>query len=272
MDQLSKLIKGTVFSVREANFAVVGDFWKNIVFFYKHCRLYYITEGEAELVLKSTTLHLKPHRLYYIPSHSVLTANCNTFLSHYFIHFQFDGILKTFSPSLQLHMEAEPREGDEQLFQRVEALMQKNSEHLDDALELNGIMQILLSRFLTKTEANPDILRFSKVIEYIDNNLEKKITVEELADLLYLNKVYFSNSFTKSMGITPSQLIIEKKLSRAMQLLKNGNMTTKEIAFSLGFNDEAYFSRLFKKKTKLTPSQFRKNVQKPKTDDPASNE
>lgn len=262
MDQLSKLIKGTVFSVREANFATVGDFWKDIVFFYKHCRLYYITEGTADLVLKGTTLHLQPHRLYYIPSYSVLTANCDTFFSHHFIHFQFDGILNTFSPSLQLHMEAEPLQGDEQLFSRVQTLVNHPSDRLDETLELNGIMQILLSRFLQKTDASPDILRFSKVIEYIDNNLDKKITVEELAGLLYLNKVYFSNAFTKCMGVTPSQLIIEKKLSRAMHLLRNETMSTKEIAFSLGFNNEAYFSRLFKNKTKLTPSEFRKNVQK----------
>ena len=264
MDQLSKLIKGTVFSVREAEFATVGDFWKNMVFFYKHCRLYYVTEGTAELVLKSTTLHLQPHKLYYIPSYSVITANCNTFLSHHYIHFQFDGILNTFSPSLQLYMEADPQPGDEQLFKRVQKLIQSPSDRLDESLELNGIMQILLSRFLQKTDADSDILRFSKVIEYIDENIDKKITVEELAELLYLNKVYFSNLFTKYIGMSPSQLIIEKKLARARYLLRNESMSTKEIAFSLGFNNEAYFSRLFKNKTKMTPSEFRKNVQKSK--------
>lgn len=264
MEQLSKMINSTVFSVPEAKFETVGDFWKDFVFFYKHCRLYYITDGEAKLVLKGATLQLKPHKLYYIPSYSVLTANCDSYLSHHYIHFQFDGILNTFSPYFQLHMEADPLPGDEQLFQRVASIVERNSDRLDEALELNGIMQILLSRFLQKAEASPDILRFSKVIEYIDNHIDKKITVAELADLLYLNKVYFSNTFTKSMGITPSQLIIEKKLSRAMYLLKNSNMTTKEICYSLGLDNEAYFSRLFKKKSGLTPSAFRKSVQKTK--------
>lgn len=262
MDQISKLIKETSFSVREANFATVGDFWKNMVFFYKHCRLYYVTNGEADLILKGTTLRLRPHKLYYIPSYSVLTANCDDFLSHHFIHFQFDGLLNTVSPTLTLNSEADPLPGDLALFERVEALFAEPSQHLNATLELNGIMQILFSRFLQKTDVNPSVLRFSKVIEYIDQNIDKKITVSELAGLLYLDEVYFSNAFTKSIGVSPSQLIISKKLSKAMHLLRNENMTIQEIAFSLSFNSEAYFSRLFKKKTHLTPSEFRKNVQK----------
>lgn len=264
MEQLSKLIQSTVFSVREADFATVGDFWKNIVFFYKHSRLYYVTEGQADLILRGTTLHLQPHKLYYIPSYSVLTANCDTFLSHHFVHFQFDGLLNTVSPSLQLSMEADPLPGDQDLFRRIETLQNSSDKPLNVMLELNGIMQILFSRFLQNSDVNPSVLRFSKVIEYIDNNLDKKITVAELAELLYLDEVYFSNAFTKCIGVTPSQLIIGKKISRAMLLLRSENMSTQEIAFSLGFSSEAYFSRLFKKKTHLTPSEFRKNVQKNK--------
>ena len=272
MEQLSKLIQSTVFSVREANFATVGDFWKNIVFFYKHCRLYYVTDGEADLILKGRTLHLKPHKLYFIPSYSVLTANCDTFLSHHFIHFQFDGFLNTVSPSLQLSMEADPLPGDKELFERVEALQNNHAQQWNTTLELNGIMQILFSRFLKDTNVNPSVLRFSKVIEYIDNNLDKKITVAELAELLYLDETYFSNAFTKCIGVSPSQLIIGKKLSRAMHLLRNDTMTIEEIAFSLGFSSEAYFSRLFKKKTHLTPSEFRKSVQKNTQTDTEFNE
>ena len=263
MKPLTKMIQNTAFSVREASFATVGDFWKNIVFFYKHCRLYYITEGEADLILKNTVVHLQPHKMYYIPSDSVLTANCHVFFSHHYIHFQLDGILKSFIHSPQIALEAEPQTGDEQLFKRIETLLSKTTLPLNESLELNGIMQILFSRFLPEAEDNPDIVRFSKVVEYIDANLHKPITVKELADLLYLNTVYFSNSFTKTMGISPSQLIIEKKLSRAMQLLRSSNMSTTEIAFSLGFSNVSYFSRLFVQKTKFTPLQFRKSVQKP---------
>lgn len=262
MASISHLIKTTGFSVGEAEFATVGDFWKNIVFFYKHDRLYYVTHGEADLILKGTTLHLHPNRLYYIPSYSVITANCNTFMSHHFIHFEFEGMQKNFFYSLQLKMETAALEGDELLFKRIEKLMAERSGKVEKDLEINGIMQILLSRFLADTEIkeNKNLLRFSDVMTYIENNLDKKITVRDLANYCNLNEVYFSNSFTKSVGISPSQFVIEKKLARSMILLRDEKISVKEIAFALGFNNELYFSRLFKKKTGLPPSKFRKNV------------
>ena len=82
MSRLLNFLKNTAFSVTEAEFATVGDFWKNQVFFYKRERLYYVTDGEADIILKEKTIHLQKGRLYLIPSHSVLTGKCKDFLSH----------------------------------------------------------------------------------------------------------------------------------------------------------------------------------------------
>lgn len=128
------------------------------------------------------------------------------------------------------------------------------------------MMQIILSRFLRSNDVeekfrNKNILRFFDIIQYIEDHIEEQITVRELANLAKLNDVYFSNCFSKVIGIPPLQYIIDKKLQHAMLLMQDGRLSIKEIAYRLNFSDESYFSRLFKKKTGIPPSEFRAALQ-----------
>ena len=74
MEKLSEIVRSIGFYVREANFATVGDFWKDIVNFWKQHRFYYIKSGTAQIILKSASLNLTAGNLYYIPKNSVVTA------------------------------------------------------------------------------------------------------------------------------------------------------------------------------------------------------
>jgi len=262
MNKLTEIIKATSFSVGEADYATVGDFWKNIVFFYKHDRFYYITKGEADIVLKGRTLHLKAGYLYYIPGYSVVTANCDTFMSHHFIHFEWTDTMRNFYTSVQLKSEVMALPEDESYFKRIEQIIKIKEKSDNDELELNGLMQIILSRFISDLNEKQNVLKYIDVMNYIDKNIETRITVKNLASEYNLNEVYFSNMFTKFTGISPSQYIINKKLEKAMLLLKSTDLSVKEISYSLGFNDSLYFSRLFKRKCLLNPTDFRNNLNK----------
>lgn len=260
MSKLLNLLKITTFAVTEAEFATVGDFWKNQVFFYKRERLYYVTDGEADIILKEKTIHLQKGRLYLIPSHSVLTGKCNNFLSHHFIHFQFDESVYNFFYAIKLKTEVEAGEFDEKYFEILEKYMLQQAKGPlppQAQLEINGIMQILISKFVPNITLDDDMIQMLDIVSYIDGNLERNITVEELADVAALNKVYFSNKFTKHMGISPSQFIINRRLEKAMDMIKYSDLNLKEISFKVGFESNMYFSRIFKKKIGMTPSEFR---------------
>lgn len=263
MNKTSELIKQTVFEIKEADFATVGDFWKNIVFFYKHDRFYYVTEGEANLILKDKVISLKKNFLYYIPSYSVVTANCDSLLSHHFIHFQFSDMYNNLYNAINLRNEAPAEPYDESLFKRIEELIKSDDKAGYKDLEINGLLQVILSRFIPKTDDVLMPLRFGEVIDYINKNVEKRITLQELADLCHLHKVYFSNTFKAQFGISPSQYVINKKMQRAMLLLRDSDKTVMEISDQLGYDNELYFSRIFHLKTGFTPSEFRKKMKRP---------
>ncbi len=263
MGRLLDILKNTTINVTEAEFATVGDFWKNQVFYYKRDRLYYVTDGNADIILKEKTIHLQQGRLYLIPSHSVVDGNCRQFLSHHFVHFQFDDYAYNLFYSLSPKTEVEADEFDEHYFKLLEKYMLEKAQKPLSAqteLEINGIMQILISKFLPDSVFNDDMLLFVDIISYIDEHIGKPITVAELADRAALNKVYFSNIFTKHIGISPSQFVINRKLEKAMDLIRHSDGNMKEIAFKTGFESAMYFSRIFKKKIGMTPSEFKEKT------------
>jgi transcriptional regulator GlxA family with amidase domain len=89
-------------------------------------------------------------------------------------------------------------------------------------------------------------------------NVEKNINFKEVADTYHIGYSYFRKMFKKYTGIAPGQYLLQLKIMRAKELLTNSNMSIKEISYELGFHSIYYFSRLYKEKTGMKPSDLRK--------------
>ncbi len=95
-------------------------------------------------------------------------------------------------------------------------------------------------------------------LKYIDLNYTKTIDIKELAKQEHISYTYFRTLFKKKTGTSPNQYIIMLRLKNAATLLKQTELSIKEIAKSVGFSDQMYFSRIFKKRFGMTPKEFRK--------------
>ncbi len=263
MDSFLDIIKNARFEVTRVDFETVDTTWENYFFLYDKNRIYYITNGEADLTLKNQVVHLKAKTLYYLPSYSVVEVKCKNFLSHHFIHFEWDGEMKDIFPSLIFKTDAIAEDSDEQIFMNLQKIMQKK-RNIKTELEINGYMQILFSRFIAERtfSVNHEIFRFAKILKFIDENINNKITIKDLAARFNYSEAYFSSSFSKVFKMPPLQYIHNKKVSRAIQLLTTTTLTVKEISYDLGFDDSLYFSRLFRRNTGLSPCKFRQTLQK----------
>ena len=96
------------------------------------------------------------------------------------------------------------------------------------------------------------------VLQYIEDNLERKISAEELAALLHYSVSYFVRYFKRYMHCTPIEYINMAKIQRAKSLLLGTDMSIRRIAVELSFSDESYFSRVFRYYTGHSPTYFRK--------------
>lgn len=109
----------------------------------------------------------------------------------------------------------------------------------------------------TEIDETPFILK--KIVAYINDNINEKITISDLSARSRWKPQHFIKVFTNFMGVTPYQFILVKKIEIAKKLIAETNVNTHDIAFELGFLSYSNFSKAFKKSTGKTPSNYRLN-------------
>ncbi len=96
-----------------------------------------------------------------------------------------------------------------------------------------------------------------KSMLYISNNFSRELTLEEVAGHVHLNPAYFSSVFKQSSGSSFKEYLNMVRVEEGKRLLANTDYSIIDIAVATGFEDQSYFSKVFKKYTGLTPKQYR---------------
>ncbi len=93
-------------------------------------------------------------------------------------------------------------------------------------------------------------------IDIIRNSIHDELRIADLALTCGMSESTFRREFHRYAGVSPKQYILDRKLNKAKQMLRSGYYPIKEICMILGFFDDAYFSKIFKKSTGMTPMQY----------------
>ncbi len=134
-------------------------------------------------------------------------------------------------------------------------------ETIVNALFLSLVVE--LSRLYSDTDKHSDksvkndIINIAKTASYIETHFSHDITVSSLAALIHYSERHFARLFKETYGMTPVDYILSIRLKNACAMLSDTNLSISEIALQSGYSDNNYFSRVFKKKIGVTPSQFR---------------
>ena len=99
-------------------------------------------------------------------------------------------------------------------------------------------------------------------LDYIEKNFEKGVTLEEVAEYVHLSTFYLSKLFKKELNVNFVSYVIERKIEKAKELLESTDMPVLNIALELNYQEPNYFSKVFKKVTGMTPSDYRKRNEK----------
>jgi len=100
-----------------------------------------------------------------------------------------------------------------------------------------------------------------KAVDYIHSNLEKTLTLKEIAANIHVHPSHLSRKFKQDTGKSIIDYVNQKRVEEAMLHLQTGSATVTEIALIVGYNDLNYFTRVFKKFTGQTPSQYMKKTE-----------
>lgn len=148
-------------------------------------------------------------------------------------------------------------------------LAEHQHENLGGRLYIESLANILAVHLLRQYAANKSQLpvyegglperQLLQVLEYIDAHLEQDIKLVDLAQLLNMSQFHFSHMFKKAIGTSPYQYLIQQRVERAKQLLKQKERSIMEIALECGFNSHSHLSKQFRQVTGMTPKAYRAN-------------
>lgn len=97
-----------------------------------------------------------------------------------------------------------------------------------------------------------------KILDYIDNNLYKKISMDELSKVFFFNKDYIMRTFKRELGMTIIDYINKKRIFNSLGALKNTDDMMLKIALKHGYVSQEYFSEIFSKYMGVSPLTYRK--------------
>lgn len=277
------------FSMLNVDYVQLNNKWnyKNVISPYY--RIYYVDGGEGTLSNANQSLKLTPHHLYIIPSYTLCHLNCEKHLSVYFVHFfeesnngislfQHNRILLSakatdidianfkrlykINPNRGLNRSDNPKVYEKEIFYKEYEDL-NNLQRPSTFMETQGIILQLISRFVglnSFQQKTPEVIpsKILGVMSYININLKENISVTSLASIANQNRDYFSRLFHKYTGSRPIDYLHDRRIERAQYLILRTTLSFEEIAHETGFESIPHFFRIFKRKTSLTPDQFRK--------------
>ncbi|MFZ5351716.1 MAG: response regulator transcription factor [Bacillota bacterium] len=128
--------------------------------------------------------------------------------------------------------------------------------------EANGVIEAIVLHAADKIKSyNQKSINatLQRALEYISNNYQNSVTLNEVAEQVFISPYYLSRMFSKELGKNFVDCLNEVRIEKAKEYLKNSFYKAYEIAELVGINDAHYFSKLFKKYTGVTPSEY-KNI------------
>ncbi len=149
------------------------------------------------------------------------------------------------------------------------ATLQLNAIFYQDLLELTTSVELclwstnMLETFMNHLEDNKNhknLQATQKAAEYIRQNYRDKLTIDDIAQEVYLSPCYVSRIFKQSLGCTLMEYLTQVRVEEAKTRLKNPKYNVMQAAEESGFEDPGYFTRVFKKLEGITPSRFKQNA------------
>ena len=220
--------------------------------------VYFCSDGAHYTLSNGTSLEPKAGEAVYIPAGSkyklkITEDECKLFS----IFFQvldknseqsvfFDHIMCTYAGNTQL-----PRF-------MIECARICDST-VGNELLLSSYMYNILHEFILRVEKETFNSPIEAALSYINERLNTVISIKELASRSLMSESTFRYAFKKSVGQSPLKYINSERLKKATILLKESDISIETISDLLGFYDDAYFYKMFKKTYNCTPLEYRKH-------------
>ena len=132
----------------------------------------------------------------------------------------------------------------------VESLTHQISLHLLKHYASRGVVADKLSTKLSQG-------KLRRALQYIEDNLHRELALSDIAAALAISPGHFSHAFRHTVGLSPHQYVVKRRVERAKWLLRDSDVSISEVATRIGCSSSSNFSMLFHRATGMTPRSYR---------------
>ncbi|HEY5507309.1 MAG TPA: AraC family transcriptional regulator [Paludibacter sp.] len=220
----------------------------SIVWFMQGCGMNVIDFSEYEIL---------PNRIFTINPKQIHNWSYSMNSEGYFLMIE-----EHLARQLNIHFDSpfvDIKDSDKNFLQEIFVRMLSahpslKAKHQQNSIAIPYLCSLINNYAASKANVNPKLIDFRKLIT---TNYETNHTIEQCAEKLDISAEELNLICKRETGLSPKQLQLDLKITEIKRLLLYTLLNTSEIAYQTGFDDSSYFSRIFKKKTGLSPTLFR---------------
>ena len=228
----------------------------------KYFILEYIVSGKGYLKINGKLHELQANDVYLLEpgsSHEYYADKDEPF-KKYWINFRSDVFFNIFNEYDLKHIyvfrDTDISEEMTKIFELEKVSLYNDQIYKEASKHLFAIFMKLAEKNEIKAKGS---VVAQQILAELDKAIDSSISIDEICNTLFISRSKLIREFKKHYDITPHAYLMNRKISFSKMLLQNTNHSIKSIANHLGFADEHYFSNVFKNKTGMTPSEYRKS-------------
>ncbi len=263
--------KDTVFSYSDITYKPREQGWEMTRRYIAEHTLIYIVDGKGKLCCDARTYVVEQGKIFLLAPGQIVGGKVESTepVRFYMIPFSYHSLKNDSTTSRDLPF---LNEGDVSIrdTSQILTLLKQMYEKKDsqDPLQqwhqrilFQEVIYTIVSDIKRKRENGDTNLVIERVLRYIHEHYMKEISVKGIAEMFGLSPTNFSRIFTNYVGVKPTNYITQLRIQKSKELLYT-NQRLKVVAQSVGYQDELYFSRIFKKTVGISPTIYVKRTNK----------
>ncbi len=253
-----------------------GD-WQSILHSHPFSELFYVINGQGAFLAEGSKFPVKQNDMVIINPHVQHTEKSLPGAPLNYIVLGIEGLSFSFGrlATARAGVSSQPTPdtvykhnmSKTNVYSYLNIMLEEITEQKEDYEAVcQNLLEVLLICILRSGSLSvvPDNSRLlnrecTQIKNYLDANYSEDITLDTLAALTHMNKYYLAHTFTKYMGLSPINYLLQKRIQEGKSLLESTSYSIAQISDLLGFSSQSYFSQAFRKATGMTPMQYRKH-------------